>query len=411
MSLPATVAWLMLAVSVVVPVSASAGAGYDVSYVWAGGLDNVYAYKQKVARVLGPEVSKKLKLVRKPGLYGLIYHRQGDSQGAVRVARAHTRLLRSHGLEQAAPIRSIDWNFVSPGATGTQAAESSPPSTETKTTGSSPPRTEGEQSPVIGNLSAAVDRKVKEMRRQGLIAPDERTAWSVYDFTTGQKLVGINENIQFQAASMIKPFVALAFFHKVNNDELIYGPKSRRHMERMIRYSSNHSTNWVMRHVGGPGGVQATLQRNYSGIFGDTSIVEYIPANGRTYRNKASAHDYSRFLYALWNESIPGAPEIKRLMGLPGPNRLYTGAKSIPKGTRVYNKTGSTARLCGDIGILVVKGRNGRAYPYTLIGIIEKRGRAANYTSWIRSRGDVIRSVSSLVYDGISQQHDLHSSL
>lgn len=411
MSLPAIAASLMLVVSLAMPASASAGAGYDVSYVWAGGLDNVYAYKEKVARVLGPEVAQKLKVAQKPGLYGLIYHRQGDSEGAVRVARAHTRLLRSRGLEPAAPIRSLDWNFVSPDAAGTSAPDSFSSPTETKTTGSSPPPTEGEQSPVIGSLSDAVNRKVKEMRRQGLIAPDERTAWSVYDFTTGQKLVGINEDIQFQAASLIKPFVALAFFHKVSNDQLIYGPKSRRHMERMIRYSSNSSTNWVMRHVGGPGGVQATLQQNYPGMFRDTSIVEYIPANGRTYRNKASAHDYSRFLYALWNESIPGAQEIRRLMGLPGPNRLYTGANSIPKGTRVYNKTGSTAMLCGDMGILVVKGRNGRAYPYTLIGIIEKRGRAANYTSWIRSRGDVIRSVSSLVYDGISQQHNLHSTL
>lgn len=396
MSRPASLAWLVLAIGIAAPSSASAGAHYDVSYVWASDLDNVYDYKRKVGRVLGPQVSRKLKVVRRTGLYGLIYHRRGDDQGAVRVARAHTRLLRSRGLEAAAPIPSDNWNFITRAADRKNTPVPSPSAA-----------TDSEKLPEIGDLSAAIDRQVKRMRRQGLIAPDERTAWSVYDFTTGKKLVGINEDVQFQAASLIKPFLALAFFHKAANDELIYGPKSRRHMERMIRYSNNRSTNWIMRYLGGPRGAQATLTRNYPGIFTDTSIVEYIPANGRTYRNKASAHDYSRFLFALWNESIPGAKEIKRLMALPGPDRLYTGTDAIPDGTLVYNKTGSTAKLCGDIGILVVKGNNGRHYPYTLVGIIEKKGRAKNYGSWIRARGDVIRRVSSLVYTGISRQHNL----
>jgi len=390
------------------PMGASAAAHYDVSYLWSSGLDSVYAYEHKVARVLGPNVSERLRVVHRSGLYGLIYYRRGDSSGAVHVARAHTRLLRSRGLERAVPIRSRDWSFVSPnGAQPEPSPELSPEPSVTST----PPVDNSEQAPEIGDLSAVVESRVNDMRRKGLIAPDERTAWSVYDFTTGKKLVGINEDAQFQAASMIKPFLALAFFHKVKNHQLYYGPKSRRHMERMIRYSSNRSADWIMRHLGGPGGAQAILKRNYGDIFADTSIVEYIPANGRTYRNKASAHDYSRFLYALWNESVPGAREIKRLMALPGPDRLYTGTKVIPSGTRVYDKTGSTARLCGDMGILVVKGDDGRLYPYTLVGIIEKQQRARHYGSWIRSRGDVIRRVSSLIYTEISRKHNLQSTV
>jgi beta-lactamase class A len=404
---PALLVWLMLAMGFAAPALAATGARYDVSYVWAGRLDNVYDYKRRVGHLLGSDVSRKLRVVRRSGLYGLIYYRRGDSRGAAKVARVHSRLLRNHGLDAAAPIRSRDWTFVTPGGapTGTASAKSSSPP-------SPPPASSKiERLPDIGDLSDAVDRQVKKLRRQGVIAPDERTAWSVFDFTTGKKLVGINEDVQFQAASMIKPFLALAFFHRVGNDELIYGPRSRRHMERMIRYSNNRSTNWVMRHLGGPRGAQAILERNYPEIFKNTSIVEYIPAGGRTYRNKASAHDYSRFLYALWNESIPGAKEIKRLMGLPGPDRLHTGVDAIPDGTLVYNKTGSTARLCGDIGIIAVKGKDGRLYAYTMIGIIEKQGRAKNYASWIRSRGDVIRRVSNLVFTGISRQHELLSSL
>ncbi|MDJ0958231.1 MAG: serine hydrolase [Arenicellales bacterium] len=376
----------------------AATARYDVSYLWHSRLDNVYAYRQQVARVLGPRVSKRLKVVRKKsGLYGLIYHRRGDSAGARRVARTHSKLLRSRGLESAAPVRSMNWTYPSSSIGSSQPPQSS----KTKTTEA---RTQE-----IRNLGAAVERYIKSLRRKGRISNDERTAWSVYDFTTGKKLVGINEDVQFQAASLVKPFFAMAFFHKVRKGGLLYGPKSRRHMERMIQYSNNHSTNWVMRQVGGPRAMHSILRSKYPQIFQDTHIVEYIPVNGRTYRNKASAHDYSRFLYALWNEDIPGAREIKRLMSLPGPDRLYTGARAIPKGTLVYNKTGSTARLCGDMGILVVKGKDGKRYPYTLVGVIEKRGRARNYGSWIRSRGNVIRKVSNLVYAGISQQHGLRS--
>ena len=178
-------------------------------------------------------------------------------------------------------------------------------------------------------------------------------------------------------------------------------------MQRMIQHSDNGSTNWVTRQVGGPRAVERILKQNYPGIFQETHLVEYIPANGRTYSNKASVHDYSRFLYALWNGELPGSREIKRLMAMPGSDRIYTGVKEVPKGTRVYNKTGSTARVCGDMGILSVKGADGKRYPYTLIGIIEKQGRAPNYTAWIRSRSNVIRNVSGMVYKEIARQHDI----
>ncbi len=44
------------------------------------------------------------------------------------------------------------------------------------------------------------------------------------------------------------------------------------------------------------------------------------------------------------------------MMSLHGIDRLYTDVPSVPEGTRVYNKTGSTAMCCGDMGILVARG-------------------------------------------------------
>ncbi|MHB8782517.1 MAG: serine hydrolase [Desulfobacteria bacterium] len=357
--------------------AAAAADRYDVSYFWSRSLTGVLDYHDRVAGVLGPDVTDSLKVVAKGDLFGLVYARHGGRAGATRVAKIHTRLLQSRGLEAAGPVRSQDW-------------------------------TETERSREILDLEAAVKGYIRRLRREGRIKDDEHTAWSVYDFTAGEKLVSIHEDEQLEAASMVKLFLAAAFLCKVEKGELIYGKNSRRHMELAIQHSSNSAANWLLRKVGGPKAAERMLKRNYPGIFQDTRLVEYIPPGGRTYRNKASAHDYSRFLYAVWEEDIAGAREIKRLMALPGPDRILTGVASIPGSARVYNKTGSTARVCGDVGILNVKGPDGKRYPYTVIGIIEKDRRARDYTTWIRSRGAVIRNVSGTIYQGIAKRYDFY---
>jgi len=375
---------------------------YDVSYLWHRDVDSVLDYRDRVARVLGPGVSKNLKVVARTRLFGLIYDRRSSSARAGKLARAHTKLLQSRGLEAAAPVRSHNWRFIKDDRHRSTAT--------TKTTVRAVPRSRmssAERAREIRDIGTAVENYIKRLRREGKITADERTGWSVFDFTTGEKLVTINEDVQFQAASLVKPFIAAAFFQKVKEGDLIYGPRSRRHMEKMIHHSNNASTNWVMRQMGGPQKVERILKQRYPKIFRDTRLVEFIPANGRSYRNKASVHDYSRFLYAVWKGKITGSHEIKRLMSMPGSDRIYTGARAIPKGTRVYNKTGSTARVCGDMGILSVKGPGGKRYPYTIIGIIEKQQRSENYTAWIRARSNVIRNVSNIVYKGIARHHNL----
>lgn len=382
---------------------AAAANRYDVSYFWSRSLAGVQDYRDRVAEALGPGVTIGLKVVAKDDLFGLVYARHGDRAGATRVANLHTRLLRSRGLEAAMPVLSRDWAVLDNG--GAPQVSSAPVDVPRA---SRHGMTEAERGRGLRDLEAAVEDYINRMRREGKIKDDERTAWSVYDFTDGKKLVSINEDEKFEAASMVKLFIAAAFFCKVEKGELIYGDKSRRRMELAIQHSNNAATNWILRKIGGPKAAERILKRKYPGIFQDTRIVEYIPRGGRTYRNKASAHDYSRFLYAVWKDDISGAREIKRLMALPGRDRILTGVASIPVSTRVYNKTGSTARVCGDVGILIAKGPDGKRYPYTVIGIIEKERRARDYTTWIRSRGEVIRNVSGIIYNGIVKRHDFY---
>lgn len=254
-------------------------------------------------------------------------------------------------------------------------------------------------------VESNIENYIKELRRKGKIRGDERTGWMVYDLENDRSLVNINGDQQFQAASMIKPFVALAFFHKVQNGSIQYGPKSRKMLEAMIQRSSNSATNWTMRQVGGPAACERLLRKNYSSIMRNVVITEYIPANGRTYRNSAPPSDYIRFLRALWNAELPYSKEIRRIMALPKRDRLYYGTP-IPRGTLVYNKTGSTAHLCGDMGIIVAKTRKGKRYPYAIIGVIEGSSRPANYGNWMLTRGNVIRQVSTLVYQDMKKKHN-----
>lgn len=266
-----------------------------------------------------------------------------------------------------------------------------------------------------GDLQWQINTYVKNLRRQGRVRSDERTAWSVYDFTSGKKLVSINEDRPFQSASMIKPFVAQAYFyrHGESSQRYPYDATVRRKMTAMIRDSSNSATNYFIDRISNkpasrrPREVERVLKRHAGNIFQHTNIVEYIPRNGRSYRNRASARDYSRFLYAMWRNKLPYAGEVKYLMGLPNRDRIRRNVAAMPTITEVYDKTGSTARLCGNMGILAAHGRDGQIYPYIFVGIIEKSRRAKRYGRWIRNRGDIIRDISGMVYRSMQKQHNL----
>ncbi len=368
---------------------------YDVSYLWRATLPQAQA-REKQLSILGPRVARQLRIVVADGGYGVIYLREGDAHAASLTASVHRRLLKRKHLGSAWPVPSRAWIEVA--QNGSRRAQ---PKAERR-------RAVAAQTAERSELEALIDQHVKAMRRRGHLAADERTAWSVYDFTTGETLVEINADLELQTASLVKPFLALAFMSQVQRGKLAYDAQSRRQMRRMIQVSDNRAADWVMRRLGGPAAVQRLLRDRFGSLLPGVKIREYIPRSGRTYRNKATARDYSRFLLALWRDDLPGSDEIKRLMALPKKDRLRTGVP-LPRDIEVYDKTGSTSHLCGDIGVLTAKGPDGKQYAYTLVGIIEKRRAARHYFRWLRSRGNVIRDISYLVYHGVGAMHGFAS--
>jgi beta-lactamase class A len=387
---------------------------YNVSYGLGPNLEAQKANHAKVSQVLGEEVARNLVIRETPYKnYLLVYVIRKDEKSTREIARKHKRLLRSKRIS-AAIIREGDGNnVVYAGSYGAEdllkvkrEAITAPEKKDLHELETEEEKPEAAP-PEEPSLQKQIQDYVSDLKNSKKLSLGDKVACSVFDFTTGEKLVSINENEPLQAASMIKPFVALAFLHEAEKGRFIYGSKSRARMQSMIQRSRNSSTNWVMRQVGGPHKVQEILQDNYSMLFTGTSIKEYIPRRGRTYINKASALDYGRFLYAMWHGQLPYSRELRRLMALPNSDRVCHGARKVPKGTLVYDKTGSTSRLIGNMAIMVARGKNGKKYPYTLICVIQRRTAAPNYTAWSRRAGDIIREVSNKVYTVMRKRHDL----
>jgi beta-lactamase class A len=363
-----------LALAALPAVASGADSSWDVQYGTAASESGLLLARRTVERILGPGVARKLRVVEAPGGAALVYSRGGTESSSRRVAGAHARLLSPHGLSATAVER---------GAVSARPAEDA-------------------------GLEAAVESYVKGARLRGEVARDEHTSWLVHDVEANRSLVTINADMPRQAASMIKPLVMLAFFSDVDRGRFIYGPVSRSKLTAMIQRSDNTSTNWVIDQIGGPRAVHARLHERFGRLVPHTRVVERIGAGGVTYRNAASASDYGRYLTALWNGELPHSLEQLRLLRLPGNDRIYNGVPSIPTGTFVYNKTGTTSRLIGDMGLLAaVRRSGGKRLPYVLVGIVEKDGRASSLGQFSRTRGDVIRGVSDRAYTHLKAMYDL----
>jgi len=373
---------------------------FNISY-GVGNLAELKRIYATVARVLGDQAADQLVIEeRRDGRFALVYKRYGDQDSSFSVAKHHSDLLRSSHIS-ASIIRERNNDIVF-GNSSLQGQNEIP-----KIQPKEPPKPQAvphREKPRAaeefhaGNLEREIEHYISALRKSGRLGADEDTSFVVYDLASNKKLVSINEDAPRQAASMIKVFVALAFFHELEAGRQHYDSSAQVHMRRMIQHSNNNSTNWFINKLGGAAHVNHIIHTNYPEIVPGVQIVESIPAGGRAYHNKATAHDYSRFLYALWHRELPHSQEIQRVMALPKRSRIKSRAHAIPHTTYVANKTGSTAHLCGDMGILVAHDSSGKAHPYLVVGIVQSEHHQRHYKSWMFSRGNIIGEVSNKAY-------------
>ncbi|MDE0424932.1 MAG: serine hydrolase [Candidatus Poribacteria bacterium] len=265
------------------------------------------------------------------------------------------------------------------------------------------------QKTIDSPLEAHFEQHIKRQRSRKILATTDRTSFVVYDITKNKKLVSINENRQTMAASLIKNFVMLAYFHEVRYGRQTHTAANKGNLRAMIQRSSNPSTNYFIRRLGGPARVNRILQVNYP-YFKQTRIVEYIPRSGRTYRNMTSARDLSLFYLQLWKGRLPYSDKMKYYMKLKNGDYIFKHTY-IPSSVTVYNKTGTVYGLVGDGGVLVLRDPKGNPKPYVFIGMIEdrtktsRRNRWQSFTTWKNRRAYILRRLSEQAYKYIYERH------
>ena len=258
-------------------------------------------------------------------------------------------------------------------------------------------------------LEANFESYIKRRRSRKILAATDRTSFVVYDISKRKKLVSINEDRQMMAASLIKNFVMLAYFHEVKYGRQKHTSVNKGNLRNMIRWSSNPSTNYFIRLLGGPARVNRILRTNYP-YFKQTRVVEYIPYGGRTYKNMTSASDLSIFFLRLWQGKLPFSEKMKWYFKLKNGDYIYKQTY-IPSSVEVYNKTGTVYGLVGDGGVLVLRDPQGRARPYIFIGLMEDRtktnlrNRWQSFYDWKNLRAYILRRLSEQAYKYIYEKH------
>ena len=258
-------------------------------------------------------------------------------------------------------------------------------------------------------LEASFELYIKNRRNRRLLSTTDRTSFVVYDISKNKKLVSINEDKQMMAASLIKNFVMLAYFHEVRYGRKAHTAINKGHLKTMIQWSSNSSTNYFIRLLGGPAKVNRILNANYP-YFKQTRIVEYIPQGGRTYKNMTSARDLGMFFLRLWQGRLPHSEKMKWYFKLKNGDYIYKHTY-IPTSVTVYNKTGTVYGLVGDGGILVLRDPRGVPRPYVFVGLMEdrtktnRRNRWQSFADWKNRRAYILRRLSERAYKYIYENH------
>ena len=258
-------------------------------------------------------------------------------------------------------------------------------------------------------LEASFELYIKNRRSRRILSTTDRTSFVVYDISKNKKIVSINEDRQMMAASLIKNFVMLAYFHEVKQGRQAHTATNRGHLTAMIQRSKNPSTNYFIRLLGGPARVNRILKVNYP-YFKQTHIVEYIPQGGRTYRNMTSASDLGTFFLRLWHERLPYSGKMKWYFKLKNGDYIFKKTY-IPSSVAVYNKTGTVYGLVGDGGILVFRDPQGKSRSYVFVGLMEDRtktnrkNRWQSFTKWRNRRTYILRRLSERAYKYIYENH------
>ncbi|MEM1009585.1 MAG: serine hydrolase, partial [Myxococcota bacterium] len=254
-------------------------------------------------------------------------------------------------------------------------------------------------------LSAAFRHYIKDLRACGLLKQYDREHL-VVENQRSCRLVSMHSEQRTSAASLIKPFVMLAIYHKAKAEGVPahrFSRTKQRLIENMMRISSNRATNQLIRNMG-EGSLELGLQRINRLIrrFGitQTRLVEAIPRSGRTYKNQTSAADLSRFFSLVYQKTLVSraySRKMLRVMLSSRDNRGRTAYLRRRFHVRAATKTGYTKKTNGVAGLwLSTPGLRHRAYNF--VAILSRPLHRGNEWEWRKITTPILQRLSEMTY-------------
>ncbi|MDP7110521.1 MAG: hypothetical protein QGH45_01090 [Myxococcota bacterium] len=363
---PLHILWFLALVLPALSAAEDGDGSHDISYLWTADRRGAEAYRELVAEVLGPEVARDLQIViGGTGNFGVIYDRSGtDPADAQRVAGVHHELLKAaFGGRELLAVPLPDRGFSRPldvrygEATDLEACR----------------RRFGEVAAALGG----------EIERELVVLRVGEGQYEIAMRLSGTPAEA-DELAAAHTAALESPSIAAAAVRSDSRAVAVWDASS-----------------------GGPDAIAETEAETETETETETEAETDPPPFTLTSTDMDLRNTINDHIQALRGSGSIAADELLRLMNLPNGDRIYRDVPEVPVGTHVYDKTGTTAMLCGDMGILVARDASGDHVPYAVIGIIEKRARPASFRTWIAQRGDVIRGVSGLVYRRLGETHSL----
>ena len=176
-------------------------------------------------------------------------------------------------------------------------------------------------------LEAGIMNYMKEIYGLKRLNINDKLSIIVEDLENGKIVDSIHPDKRLKSASTIKVPILHAYMIQRSEGKLIENSNHKELIEKMIRFSSNSSTNIVIELLGGPEKIQQILEQTK--IYKQIRLIEHIPENGRAYRNTISVTDLNRIFKELWFQRIIGSKysgeqnrqvsiEILNLLKLPG---------------------------------------------------------------------------------------------
>lgn len=263
-------------------------------------------------------------------------------------------------------------------------------------------------------LEKAIQGYIRDLKKKGWMYRADNLSLVIEDFHTGEVVASVNPTAQVKAASLIKVPILHAYMLQKYRKKIKHTKSNQRHLVRMIRYSDNKSTNRILRILGGPWAVRRILQK--TGVYRHVKLVEYIPADGRTYLNKISAEDLNRLFSRLWDREILGktfdsksnkkaSEQMLYILGLSSSSRARDRLKdgtcfASDRSAKIWDKTGYVRGLNGDVGIIEIDTKQGRR-SYSVISIIDRpnyKTIRGNSDRWARKQSRLHRRISEMTY-------------